>query len=74
MIERLCDTYADQISERPTFIETGCGISTLALARAARTFSGQAYSIDINTEKRDELLARAEDELSPLPPKSSTNR
>ena len=39
----------------PVFVETGCGISTISLAKVARQRGAQVYSCDYNQEKSDEL-------------------
>ena len=41
--------------QSPVFVETGSGLSTLALARKARELGGRVYSCDFNEQKVEEL-------------------
>jgi len=49
---------------RLVFVETGCGLSTLALAEVAHRTGAHVYSCDLNPEKVDELRARTGDALA----------
>lgn len=51
-------------SQRLVLVETGCGLSTLALAAVARRTGALLYSCDLNQDKLDELRARTGDALS----------
>lgn len=46
------------------FVETGCGVSTLALAEIGRRVGATVYSCDYNPEKAEQLKASAGDVLS----------
>ena len=59
MIIILLNAYKDILPEKPVFVETGCGISTLKLAEAGRKYGAVVYSCDINEEKVTELKRRA---------------
>lgn len=59
MIVMLLNNYRNTLPERPVFIETGCGISTLRLAEIGRQFGAVVYSCDLNEEKVIELKRRA---------------
>jgi predicted O-methyltransferase YrrM len=59
MIRLLLDRHRDVLPEKPVFIETGCGISTLLLADAGRALDAKIYSCDYNAEKVEALKKRA---------------
>jgi predicted O-methyltransferase YrrM len=42
-------------NRQPVFVETGCGISTISLGKAAQRIGAIVYSCDYNQEKSDEL-------------------
>ena len=46
------------------FVETGCGLSTLALAEIAARTGAECYSCDVNAEKIEELRRRSGDALA----------
>ncbi|MFI5316515.1 MAG: O-methyltransferase [Myxococcota bacterium] len=46
------------------FLETGCGLSTLALAEVAERTGAELYSCDVNAEKIAELRRRSGDALA----------
>lgn len=46
------------------FVETGCGVSTIALAEAGKRFGAKVYSCDYNPEKAEQLKATAGDTVS----------
>jgi predicted O-methyltransferase YrrM len=48
---------------RAVFVETGCGLSTLALAEAARELDAFVYSCDLNEEKIAALRERLGDAI-----------
>ncbi len=50
--------------QRLVYVETGCGLSTLAFAENARRTGALVYSCDVNQEKVDALRARTGDALS----------
>ena len=64
MINLLLDRYRDRMPEKPVFVETGCGISTLQLADAARALNAKIYSCDFNAKKVDALRQRAGERVS----------
>src|SRR5258706_7806728 len=52
-------------SQRPRlFVETGCGLSTFALAEVAARVGAEVYSCDANADKIAELRARGADALA----------
>ena len=59
LIGLLLDRYRDRLPERPVFVETGCGISTLLLAEAGRALAAKIYSCDFNIDKVRALQQRA---------------
>jgi predicted O-methyltransferase YrrM len=59
LIEILVTEYRQNFPEQPVFVETGCGISTLRLARIGNDFGATIFSCDINQEKIAELKRRA---------------
>lgn len=64
MIGLLLAANSDRFPERPVFVETGCGISTLYLARAGREFNAIVYSCDLNSAKVRALQERAGERVS----------
>lgn len=58
MISRLISMHSARFSENPVFVETGCGLSTVALAAEGRKHSATVYSCDYNNQKADELRAQ----------------
>jgi predicted O-methyltransferase YrrM len=63
MIELLITRHRDSMPEHPTFVEAGCGISSVSLAKMAREMGATSYSLDYNPEKIEDLKARAGDKL-----------
>jgi predicted O-methyltransferase YrrM len=61
LITRLIDDHAGRFHQPAVLVETGCGLSTVALARAARRLEAVAYSCDYNQEKIAELQRRSSD-------------
>jgi len=59
LITRLVSECQDGFDRPPTFVETGSGLSTVALAHAAHAMSGTVYSCDYNDDKVEALKARA---------------
>lgn len=57
LIQELVERHIDFSEGRKVFVETGCGVSTLALAESGREGKAVIYSCDINSEKADELKA-----------------
>ncbi len=55
LITRLIDRRAGSFRQPPVFVETGCGLSTMALAGAAQRLGAVVYSCDYNKEKITEL-------------------
>jgi predicted O-methyltransferase YrrM len=53
-----------QVPERPLFVETGCGISTLYLADSGRALNAKIYSCDCNADKVAALRAKAGDRVA----------
>lgn len=51
LITRLSRDYQSGFHKPPVFVETGSGVSTVALARAANAMGGVVYSCDYNDEK-----------------------
>lgn len=45
--------------DRPVFVETGCGLSTVSLAEAGKNLNAVIYSCDFNQEKVNALRQRA---------------
>lgn len=58
MISKLIWIHSAGFSEKPVFVETGCGLSTVALAAEGRRLGATVYSCDYNHEKADELRAQ----------------
>ena len=63
MVHIIIQEQITSFGDSPVFIETGSGISTLALAKAAKQHSGKAYSCDCNETMLNELKKRASDQL-----------
>jgi len=57
-IEREIRRKQHHFGDQPVFVETGCGLSTIALARVAKELGATAYSLDVNEEKSRHLRAR----------------
>ncbi len=57
-IARLLEAARPELPPRPVFVETGCGLSTLALAGFAARVGAEVRSFDVNAEKVDALRAR----------------
>jgi predicted O-methyltransferase YrrM len=64
LIGLLLDRHRKLFPERPVFIETGCGISTLYLAEAGRALEAKIYSCDSNIDKIRALQQRAGERVS----------
>ncbi len=64
LIRRLLADLKPQVQRRLVFVETGCGLSTLALAEVADRTGAELYSCDVNGEKIAELRRRAGDALA----------
>ena len=64
MIERLFRERRDSFRDHPVFIETGCGLSTLAISKWAGALNGLAYSLDHNSQKIDDLKSKAGDRVA----------
>jgi hypothetical protein len=63
-IEALLAELPRPLPPRPVFVETGCGLSTLALAARAHEVGAACYSCDVNAEKVDALRRSAPEALS----------
>jgi predicted O-methyltransferase YrrM len=55
LITRLLDRHAERFHQPVVLLETGCGLSTMALASAAPRLKAVVYSCDNNEEKIREL-------------------
>ena len=55
MIEKLLKLRRPNFGEKPVFVETGCGLSTLTLDKYAKAFNATAYSLDFNPHKSHAL-------------------
>jgi predicted O-methyltransferase YrrM len=64
MIERLLAERRESFREKPVFVETGCGASTISLSRYARELNALAYSLDCNSEKSDYLKSHVGDQVA----------
>lgn len=64
MISKLISMHCSGFSEKPVFVETGCGLSTVALATEGRERGATVYSCDYNHEKADELRAQVGDKVA----------
>jgi predicted O-methyltransferase YrrM len=65
--ERIAALLAEMprpLPPRPVFVETGCGLSTLALAAGARELGAACYSCDVNAEKVEALRRSAPEALA----------
>lgn len=58
MISQIISAHSAKFPEKPVFIETGCGLSTIALAAESHKLSATVYSCDYNNEKANELRAQ----------------
>lgn len=58
MISKIISAHSAEFSENPVFVETGCGLSTVALAAEGHKLGATVYSCDYNNEKADELRAQ----------------
>jgi predicted O-methyltransferase YrrM len=63
MIGRMIAAHREGFPRHPVFVETGCGLSTLALAEAGRPLGANVFSCDYNGEKVEELRRRAAGQL-----------
>ena len=59
LISHLCREHRAGFAEPPVFVETGSGVSTVALAQAAGEAGGIVYSCDCNDEKVSDLKQAA---------------
>jgi len=66
MIIRLIDGHQAGFNKPPVFVETGSGVSTIALAQAAYPLNGVVYSCDFNDEKVSALQATAGERLAEI--------
>lgn len=64
LIRTLLADVKPPLQRRLVFVETGCGLSTLALAEVGARCGAVVYSCDINQEKIDELRRRAGEALA----------
>lgn len=64
MIRLLLEGHLTSYTEQAVFVETGSGLSTLALAEMARRCGAIVYSCDINAQKIEELKRRATDRVN----------
>lgn len=62
-IEKVIMEHKDTFNLSPVFVETGCGISTISLNKCAEALNAQAFSLDYNREKCDELKSRFGDKV-----------
>jgi len=60
LIQELIGRNIHFSGKETVFVETGCGVSTVALARSAENGRAIVYSCDINSEKADELKTLSE--------------
>lgn len=51
LLERLLAEHGHTLGPRPVMVETGCGVSTPAFARAVARLGGRLYSLDVSEEK-----------------------
>lgn len=66
LISRLIGEYQGGFNKPPIFVETGSGVSTMALARAAGALGGVVYSCDFNDEKVSALKAAAGNDIAEI--------
>jgi methyltransferase family protein len=59
MIKQLIEQYRKNFSDRPVFVETGSGLSTVALAEVGVRFGAWVFSCDNDAEKVEELKKTA---------------
>ncbi len=65
LITKLLAKETKPLDSRPViFVETGCGISTLSLAKTGQNIGGTVYSCDYNSEKADELKSASPELLN----------
>ncbi len=64
LIRELLETVQPARDHRLVFVETGCGLSTLALVEVARRTGARVYSCDLDPEKIEQLRERSRDALS----------
>lgn len=64
LITKLISAQAGDFDRAPVLVETGCGLSTVALASESARLGGTVYSCDYSSEKADALLLRAGEEVS----------
>jgi predicted O-methyltransferase YrrM len=63
MIEKLLKEHIPFFKDNLVFVETGCGLSTIALNKYAKELNALAYSLDYNIEKCNDLKSRSGDQL-----------
>lgn len=61
LITRLLGEHKSGFSSAPVFVESGSGVSTVALAHAARSLNARVYSCDFNESKVSALKETAGD-------------
>lgn len=66
LITRLIDERQAGFHKPPLFVETGSGVSTVALARAVHKLNGFVYSCDYNNEKVSALKEAAGDDVASI--------
>lgn len=66
LITSLIRDYQAGFHKPPIFVETGSGLSTVALARAAGALGGVVYSCDYNDEKVSALKAAAGNDVATI--------
>jgi predicted O-methyltransferase YrrM len=64
LITELLERVQPHRDQRLVFVETGCGLSTVALADVARRTGAIFYSCDLNQDKLDALRERTGDALA----------
>lgn len=64
LIQALLNRDRHELPDKPLFVETGCGISTLLLADIGRTLNAKIYSCDFNEDKVKALQQKAGDRVA----------
>ena len=59
IMKQLIEKYRKDFSDRPVFVETGSGLSTVALAEVGVRFGAWVFSCDNDAEKVEELKKTA---------------
>jgi hypothetical protein len=63
MIEKLLGEHKVFIRSNPVFVETGCGLSTIAINKYAKKMKAIAYSLEYNSDKSIELQKRVGEQV-----------